>query len=264
MRLRVAAAALALSASAAGWAQQVPPEAEPAPDALALVRQGRCVDAAKALNEQLKAGDVATQVLAGALFEVGLCMKKDWARAEAFYLKAAGAGSSIARMRLAAGYPDASAGADHAASLWWAHVADVPRPADCTLVRFDKAMDPDDFVKQVQGWGAAKVKACAFVGGVVAGTIAALQDAEVPTGSPATVVRLLYLPGEGRFTGRRFEAGRAVEERRWGLGDSPAGTATPLDLLRTVSLAAATRYGPPPGMDPSWRVELEAQFGGLR
>jgi len=246
------------------WAQQATPAADPAPDARVLVRQGRCAEAVKALNDDLKAGDAATQVYAGALFEVGLCVKKDWARAEAFYLKAAEAGSTTARMRLAAGYADAANGADYAASMWWAHVADVPRPPDCVIPRFDRSMDPDLFVKTIQAWGGSRPRACAYVSGVVAGTMAALLDSEAPAGTPATVVRMSYEPGEGRFVGRRFEAGRAVEERRWGVGDTSAESAAPLELLRTVSLAAARRYGPPPGMDPNWRVELEAQFGGGR
>lgn len=263
MQWRVAAAAALAALVPLAWAQPAPP-ADSTPDMRVLVRQGRCTEAVTALNEQLKAGDAATQVFAGALFEVGLCVKRDWARAESFYLKAADGGSTTARMRLVAGYADAANGADYAASMWWAHIADVPRPADCVVPRFDRSMDPEVFVKAVQAWGGARARSCAYVSGVVAGTMAALLDSDAPAGAVPTVVRMVYEPGEGRFVGRRFEAGRAVEERRWGIGDASPGSATPLDLLRSVSLAAARRYGPPPGLDPNWRVELEAQFGGLR
>lgn len=264
MRVRAALAGVA-AAAASLCAAQTPAPAGGEADARALVRQGRCADAVKALNEDLKKRDPATQVFAGALFESGLCVRKDWSRAERFLLQAADGGSATARMRLVAGYADAAGGKDPAASLWWAHVAAIPRPADCVLARFDPAMEPEAFVRGVQAWGESRLKACAYVGGVVAGTMAALLDSDTAAGAPPTVLRLNYDPGEGRFVGRRIDNGRAVDERRWGVGEALDHAATaPLALLRTVSLAAVRRYGAPPGLDPNWRVDLEVAFGAAR
>jgi TPR repeat protein len=262
MRGRLAFAGLVLAASVAS-AQSAD---APAPaDVPAMVRQGQCASAVRALNEQLKTPTDRLLVFAGAIHEIGACVKRDWPRAESFYLQAARMGSASARLRLAAAYADAANGPDLGASLWWAHEAALPRPEACVVARFSPTMEPEVFVKAIESWGLPRVRACAYVGAVVAGTMADMLDSDaVAAAGPATTVRMSYEPGEGRFVARRMEAERSVEERRWRLGDAPDAATDRLGQLRRSALAAARRYAAPSSIDPSWRVDLEWQFDGAK
>jgi hypothetical protein len=262
MRGRLAFAGLTL-ATAAVSAQ--PADAAGATDVPALVRQGQCAAAVRALNEQLKTPTDRLLVFAGAIHEIGACVKRDWSRAESFYLQAARMDSASARLRLTAAYADRSHGPDLGASLWWAHEAAVPRPEACIVPRFSPTMAPEAFVKAIESWGLPRVQACAYVGAVVAGTMADVLDADAAVAAgPATTVRMSYEPGEGRFVARRMEGERSVEERRWRLGDAPDAAADRLGQLRRSALAAAKRYAAPAGIDPAWRVDLEWQFDGAK
>lgn len=260
MRWRLALAGLSLMAAPV-CAQQPAPDA-PA-DVPSLVRQGQCAVAVRALNEQLKAPTDRLLVFAGAIHEIGACVKKDWSRAESFYLQAARLGSASARLRLTAAYLDPAHGPDLGASLWWAHEAELPRPEVCIVPRFSTTMQPEAFLKAIESWGLPRVRACAYVGAVVAGTMADVLDSDaVAAAGPATTVRMSYEPGEGRFVARRIEGNRSVEERRWRLGDAPDGATDRLGLLRRSALAATKRHAAPSGIEPAWRVDLEWQFGG--
>lgn len=262
MRRRLASAGLAL-ATAAATAQAV--DAPGPTDVPALVRQGQCAAAVRVLNEQLKTPTDRMLVFAGAIHEIGACVKRDWRRAESFYLQAARMDSASARLRLAAAYADPANGTDLGASLWWAHEAALPRPEACVVPRFSPTMDPEAFVKAIGSWGLPRVQACAYVGAVVAGTMADVLDSDPAVmAGPATTVRMSYEPGEGRFIARRIEADRSVEERRWRLGDAPDAATDRLGQLRRSALAAARRYVAPAGIDPAWRVDLEWQFDGAK
>jgi TPR repeat protein len=95
----------------------------------AAMGRSDCVAAASALNAGLAKSHPEVWLLAGAMFEDGLCLKANWDRALNFYQRADGAGLPSAAARLAAGYATAAGGRDLAASLWWAARAKTALPA---------------------------------------------------------------------------------------------------------------------------------------
>ncbi len=161
-----AIAVLALSLFGA-TALALAPGAVRAKDAAEVVRQiesKNCAGAAQQLNEALANPSAEVLVLAGSMFENGICLKQSTERAARMFLRAAdapGVGS-----RLAALYASKAAKGSEALAVWWGQRVGLPLPEVCG-VDPQVLSDADAYARQVQAWPAGRLAQCAYVAGVL-------------------------------------------------------------------------------------------------
>jgi hypothetical protein len=130
-----------------------------------------CAGAVDDLKTALKKDFPEVAMLAGGMYENGICVKRDWERAVPFYIQAWQGGIKDGAYRLAAGYADAANGPDVAAALWW---ASRNRSRNGTLygirgcsVGGPAADDMDRFVAELQHWPQSRLQACNYMIGVI-------------------------------------------------------------------------------------------------
>jgi len=125
-----------------------------------------CSAAVYHLKDGLKSGRPKVALMAGSMYEHGLCVKQDWHTATGYYTLAYDGGLKQAAERLAAGYADPANGPDIAAALWWARQGRGFRAEGC-MVGKDAADDPDRFVAALATWDPARLAACNYIAGVI-------------------------------------------------------------------------------------------------
>lgn len=124
-----------------------------------------CARAVERLNRGLAKGHPRVFMLAGGMYEEGLCLKPNWERAVNMYLRADQAGDRGGPLRLVAGY--AKDRRDPAAALFWAHRSGQVNWPHCQVDRA-AAEDPDRFVAVLRTWPRERLDACVYVLGVMA------------------------------------------------------------------------------------------------
>ena len=178
-----------------------------------------CSLAVDRLKSGLKNEYPEVLLLAGSLYENGICVKRDWPRAVDFYARAHAAGEKDAAARIAAGYADPANGPDVAAALWWALKHTPFRPAPCTVPK-EALADPDRFVAELKAWPQARLSTCNYLAGVMS-TIAA--EVKYPELAAAHAiggdVTLRFLPGVPRIELQRGES-REYEMVGWVMADA--------------------------------------------
>ena len=218
-----------------------------------------CPGAVRTLNEALPGGDPAVLVLAGAMFEDGICLKAQWDRAVRLYTRASEAGSALARWRLAAGYGSALGGPDIGLALWWSHRAET-LPAACRVTGFAETMDAERFVAAVNAWPSGQAAACAWVGAVWAGLNAdARYDASLQRLKAVGRVRVTFDPATGRFAAEELEA--SADRREWQAGeDDPSRLATLIGAVQAFSARAVRKAVRPQAVPDGLRHSAEFVF----
>lgn len=131
----------------------------------------KCDVAVERLKSGLKDGYPEVMLLAGSMYENGVCVRQDWDTALGFYAQAFAGGIVEGAERLAAGYADPANGADVAAALWWARRGRGARLKSCE-VSGEAAADPDRFVAELAAWPQQRLTICNYLVGVMS-TIAA-------------------------------------------------------------------------------------------
>lgn len=228
-----------------------------------------CDGAVADLKAGLKKGFVEVTLLAGSMYDNGICVKRDWDRAVVFYIQAWQGGMKEAADRLAAGYAAPENGADVAAALWWSRrgsnqVARAKGMPDCA-VSPAAADDMDRFVAELQTWPQARLAICNYMVGVMS-TI----SAEV--GYPALAyaynvggdVSLRFLPALPQID---LQLGEVREYAMYGLIDGDrvrergARSAGGFQkALRGVADRALRRYPHPGGIPPETLVTTDWHF----
>jgi hypothetical protein len=132
-----------------------------------------CAGAVEAMKSGLKREYPDVALLAGSMYEHGVCVKPDWDHAVLFYTQAYGAGLTEAADRLAAGFAAPEHGADVAAALWWVshggmHVEKGGQVLAPCAVAPEAAADVDRFVAELKTWQPERVAMCNYVAGVMA------------------------------------------------------------------------------------------------
>jgi hypothetical protein len=160
---------LTLAAMPAAAAGRKEPPGKPELQAVAgihdALRAADCALVATRLNDGLKRKYPSVYLLAGTLYEQGLCLKKDWDRAARLYLQAHEAGEPKGLQRMIAGL--AEGGRDRAAAMYW--VLEDPAvglPDECEAGR-ELRREPEAYVAQLRRWPAGRLDACVYVAGVV-------------------------------------------------------------------------------------------------
>jgi hypothetical protein len=154
-----------LAAPAWAWVQ-LPRDREAVESVWTYIDAKDCPGAVRALNDGIAKAYPSVLLMAGSMFESGVCLKANWDRAADFYQRAESAGHPSAAARLAAGYAAPIAGPDKAAAIWWAMRARLPMPTECATAS-PWIHDADRFVAALRTWPEGLVDACAYVAGVV-------------------------------------------------------------------------------------------------
>ena len=225
-----------------------------------------CNLAVDRLKSGLKNGYPEVFLLAGSMYENGICVKRDWARAVSFYAQAHEAGEADGAARIAAGYADPANGPDVAAALWWAWKNPAFRPGACGVPK-EAMADPDRFVAELKTWPQARLAACNYVAGVLS-TIAA--EVKYPDQAAAHAiggdVKLRFLPGIPRIDLQRGES-REYEMVGWVMVDTLRDRKSRRmadgfeEALSRVANRALQRYPHPGGIPADTLIEVKFSFG---
>lgn len=224
-----------------------------------------CRAAVEALREGLKLLYPEVALLAGSMYENGLCLKRDWDKAVTFYTQAHQGNLPEAADRLAAGFADPANGPDMAAAMWWGLSSRGPRLVGCE-VSPGAEKDPDRFVAELSAWAPAQLALCNYVVGVIS-TISA-EVKHPPRDRRATPagadVVLRFLPALPRVA---LESGDAAVARALGAaanakpGTVPGQNTSRYEtMVRAAADLALRRYPQPAGIPPGSEITLIYRF----
>jgi len=257
-------AVLPLLAGAADWVPTLR-DTDTVSAVWAYIKHKDCAGAVRELNAGVAKDHPGVLLLAGAMYEEGLCLKPSWAKAVDYYQRADAAGHPRAAARLASGYADPAAGSDRAAALWWAIRGQSALPAACTTVAAWVG-DADRFVAALSAWPKAQLEACVYVAGVLTTISGDLEFSgrAAAYGVHGTVI-LNYVPAQGRIDINNEDI-EFIQLTGWVDGDSLRDRQSRNFKreferdLRTASDRALRRYAKPEGIDESWKVQTRTVF----
>lgn len=235
------------------------------------IKANDCEGAVDHLKLALKKEFPEVALLAGSMYENGMCVKQDWDKAVPFYVQAAQGGMKGGAYRLAAGYAAPEHGPDMAAALWWASREHKPDGTflgirGCSVSQA-AADDMDRFVAELQTWPQARLQRCNYMAGVMS-TISG--EVKYPS-SAATYkiggdVRIRFYPGAPRIT-LQNEGENEVQIQAQGRVVDGAGSQR-LDkydddfkeAVRGTANRALQRYPHPDGIPANIFVRLDHRF----
>lgn len=234
-----------------------------------LIAARDCGAAVRQLKVGLEEARSEVALLAGSMYENGICVKRSWDRAVTFYIQAHEGGEAEAAERLAAGFADPAQGPDAAAALWWTLHGRI-RPhfiggSGCAVAR-EAEQDPDRFVAALRGWDPARLAICNYIVGVVAAISA---DVKYPRRSQVAAMRseatVRFLPAvprielkqgpEGEFRLAGWRDGDAAGERE--AGPAAQGFET---MFRDAARRALRRYPQPAAIPAGLQLQLRYVF----
>jgi hypothetical protein len=230
-----------------------------------------CAGAVGDLNAALKNDFPEVQLLAGTMYEHGVCVKRDWEQAIPYYIQAWQGGVKDGANRLAAGYA-APENADVAAALWWAsrerdregRMGGVAQLVGC-MVSPAAANDMDRFVADLQTWPQSRLQACNYMTGVMATVAAELRYPTVAgMYNVGGDVDVRFLPAVPRID-LKLGATRTVQMSGWIDGDATREREAIAksgfrQALNQVVERALRRYPHPDGIPAGALVELTYRF----
>lgn len=221
--------------------------------------------AVERLKEGLRKEYGEVELMAGTMYEHGVCVKRDWPRAVPFYVRAVEHGVREAADRLAAGYADPLNGPDMAAALWWATRGRRFPPASLGISE-GAAADPDRFVAELRSWAPERLVRYTYVVGVLSTVISELRYPELAQryGLGGEVL-VRFFPAVPRIevrSGERHEYQllgvynvNVLRDRR----ARPVNNAFET-LVEEIAARALKRYPQPPGLLPEEVVEARFIF----
>jgi len=231
----------------------------------AAVRSGDCALAVKRLNAGLPAKYPDLLLMAGAMYEHGVCLKANWDRAARMYSLAHDVGHQAGAYRLVAGY--ALPGRQPSAALWWASkfkTSLLPEGCRSGVAVVD---DVDSFTATLAAWPAARLQGCNYVVGVLAAVVGEMDyPAEALHFQLSGTVQMSFVPAQSALTWstQEFDVvpftgvvdGDSVRDR-----SSSVLRKSFERRLDDLGKAALQRYPrPAEGVDPDWRMERRFEF----
>ena len=224
-----------------------------------------CQTAVKRLKSGLENDYPEMSLLAGSMYENGICVKRDWPRAVTFYVQAHDAGEKDGAPRIAAGYADPANGPDVAAALWWAWKTPGFGQKHCAVSK-DAAADPDRFVAELAAWPKERLAVCNYVVGVLSTMAAEVKYPELAAShGVGGDVTLRFLMGVPRIELQRGES-REYELLGWVNADTLRDRKTRKmgdgfeAALSSVANRALARYPHPGGIPADALVEVKFSF----
>ncbi len=234
-------------------------DAQAMQDVIVYLEHKDCKGAVKALNSGLASKQAGVVLMAGSMFEQGICVKPDWDKAARYYQAAHQAGKRAALPRLVAGYAEGKR--DPGAALWWmANNASLPAP--CASANH-LAGDPDAFVAALNKWPKGQVDACVYTAGII---MRVLGDIEFPAAAAPQGVFgdaiMHFVPSTGSITWKAAGTERIAVTREVKGGDDERAVFNDVFLkyVRGVGERALSRFTRPDGIDPAWAVDMKYSF----
>lgn len=226
-----------------------------------------CASAVARLTEGLAKNYPEVHLLAGAMFDHGVCVKPDWDRAVGFYSNAFDGGQKAAMYSLMAGFAAPEHGPDMAASLWWANRPKNEFGTGVCKVSAANRDDPDRFVAELQTWPKPRLAQCNYVIGVMATMTGEVRyPVKADRMSLGGSVKLRFEPAVPRIDINTEETqevavggwldGNAMEDRR---SRSVKGSFEA--SMRPIADRALKRYPQPEGIAPDTVIETKFKFG---
>lgn len=224
-----------------------------------------CAGAVRELNAGVGKNYPGVLLLAGAMFEGGVCLKANWTRAADYFQRAYDAGHPRAAARMASGYAAPAGGPDKAAALWWAIRAESRLPSEC-MQAAPLVEDADQFVKALQAWPLARLDACVYVAGVINSISGDLDfSSRAALYGMKGDLTLTYLPAQSRVAVETDQIefiqlpgavdGDAIRER----DNRKFRSEFALDVEAAAD-RAIRRYVKPAAIDEAWRLTLRVTF----
>lgn len=206
-----------------------------------LLEANDCNGALDELKRGLKQGYAEVALLAGSMYELGVCVQRNWDHAVLLYAQAYQAGLKQAADRMAAGFAAPENGTDVVGALWWAGHGSMAASAGRTALGscapgLPARDDIDAFVAELKTWPQARLAMCNYVAGVMA-TLAA--ETRYPGRARAQGV-------SGAVVLRFLPAGPRIDVQAAHPGFK--------DMLDTLGARALARYPQPDG------IPSEAEF----
>ena len=232
---------------------------EAADSVLLHVEHKDCPGAVKVLNKGIAAKHPSVFLIAGSMFEQGLCVKPDWDKAALYYQLAHEGGKREALPRLISGYAEKNR--DPGSALWWMakHTA---LPAPCRSASH-LANDPDAFVAALNKWPKGQVAACVYTAGVL---MRVTGDVEFPGRGDMHGVfgdaHMHFVPSTGTITWTAEGTGRLdmTREVQVGKDERSVFSDTFLTHVRVVGERALKQFDRPEGIDRAWAVDTKFSF----
>jgi hypothetical protein len=223
-----------------------------------------CATAVQRLNQGLAEKYIDIYMLAGSMYEEGLCLKSNWERAVQMYLQADRLGHRGAWARLVAGYADQ--GRDPASALWWAsRRGGMGLPRTCLLPSglWD---DPEAVVATLRAWPRGQLEQCLYAAGVMAMVTGDVEFPSVPlTFELNAHVVMRFVPAEASIDWKTVEV-EALPVHGVVRGDyqrdrsSRQVRASFETYLRELGERALKRYAKPAEMPSDWQVDSHFFF----
>jgi len=224
-----------------------------------------CASAVDRLKTWLSKDVPKVALLAGTMYEHGVCVKRDWSKAVSFYSSAYEGGLTEAAERLAAGFADPANGPDIAAALWWGRLGRSFDSPFCTVSK-EAADDPDRFVAELNTWKPYRLNGCNYIVGVMSTVTAELKYPRMGVAHQlGGDVDLRFFPGLARIEVKRGEA-REYALLGWvdgdTLGDRRTKQVTSVfeKTLGEVANRALARYPQPSGLPPEAKIDVRFAF----
>jgi len=221
-----------------------------------------CPGAVNALNEGVKAKQRDVLLLAGSMFETGLCVKENWEKAAHYYQLADAAGNRAAVARLAAGY--AVAGRDNAVALWWNAHYPVPGPDEC-VPKADPETDIEAFEAELKRMPPAVFKACVYMIGVVSAIRAETEFPEAAAQhSVFGVVNMEFNPAAGQISWRQDSPEQGItgvkDVNKHEYDNQRAVENSLVTYMETTGKRVLLRFQKPEGIDADTRIRHRFSF----
>ncbi|RVT48902.1 hypothetical protein [Rubrivivax albus] len=207
------------------------------------------------MNDGLQARHPNAFLMAGSMFEQGLCVKPEWDRAQGYYRSAVAVGHRAGHYRIVAGFAER----DPAVALWWTQQGSAPVvPAECQVPP-EVHGDAEAYAAALHAWPPGRLTACAHVAGVMAAVHGEVEyPGDVVGRGMNGQFQMVFHPAEGRIdwtvpdftiTYRQFVEPPAVVSARW----AKQFHADVREYLESVGKRALARFPTPAGIDPSWQ-----------
>lgn len=226
-----------------------------------------CTSAVARLNDGLAKNYPEVNMLAGAMFENGVCVKPDWDRAVGFYSNAFDGGQKAAMYSLMSAFAAPEHGPDMAAALWWANRPTNDFSSIACRVSAANRGDPDRFVEELRTWPQQRLAQCNYLIGVMATIIGEIRfPTKAERFALGGLFRLRFEPAVPRIDITTEEIrevaiggwldGNAMEDRK-----SRSVTGSFETAMRQAADRALKRYPQPAGISPGSAIETTFDFG---
>lgn len=222
-----------------------------------------CHGAVKVLTGDIKNRHRDVLLLAGSMYETGLCVKQNWEKAASFYQLADAAGSRAAIHRLAAGY--AVAGRENALALWWAAHRPAALPKEC-IPAANPETEGAAFDAALERMPASLYEQCVYMVGVYSAITAETEfPAEALRHDVFGNILMEFNPSMGEIVFTQEAAERGLRHgiydgRQAQFEDKRKIASSLLTYMRETGRRTLARYQKPEGISPTIRIQQEFVF----